>query len=151
MDYYLPQKMEGTGAEAEVVEHEEATNLTKEKEKEAAGVSKVTDHVAEREGDIDKAQAALSSISGGVVDAHFSGYDFAFNCLLKSCACHLIPWFTLHMLNVLPALACSTLPAEDVTLIVDECDLSKEQAEQLLRRNGGNVRQALKAFIKNAQ
>ena len=37
---------------------------------------------------------------------------------------------------------------EEIDLIADECELTKERAEHLLRKYNGNVQDAIAAFIK---
>jgi len=94
--------------------------LSKEKERESKGVSAVTDFVQENEGDMDKAQAALEAMAISAAAAEAAA-----------------------------ALFTGTLAPEDLTLISEECELTKEAAEQLLRKNNGEVEKALRYFINN--
>ncbi len=41
----------------------------------------------------------------------------------------------------------STANEEDLKLIMDECEICREDAESKLREHGGNVRQVLLAFV----
>lgn len=87
------------------------------KTKEERETEAVTDFHHEEEVDIGKAQAALNAVTS------------------SSAAAPAKVLFT------------GTLAQEDVALVMDECDLTKEQATQLLQENEGKVGLSLKAFI----
>lgn len=40
------------------------------------------------------------------------------------------------------------ISTEDISTIADECEISNIAAEQLLRKYGGNIKEALRAFIQ---
>ena len=64
--------------------------------------------------------------------------------------------YTLHCLvtDISPALpfylrqAVIVIPQAHVIAFSEECDVTKEQAESLLRKHGGNFKVALSAYIK---
>ena len=87
------------------------------KTKEERETAAVTDFHQEVEGDLGAAQAALDSVAAA------------------SAATSTKALFT------------GTLAPEDVALVQDECDLTKEMATQLLNENDGKPALALKAFI----
>lgn len=39
------------------------------------------------------------------------------------------------------------LKEEDVKLLVDECEISKEAAEELLKKNDGDIGKAIRSYI----
>lgn len=92
----------------------------RQRESKAAEALKGGDYVHEQEGDLSKAQAALESVTSSGSNAN------AKTQLLFS----------------------GVLAQEDIALIMDECDFTKEMATQLLQENQGSVAVALKAFVR---
>lgn len=88
--------------------------MSKEKDKEKAGVDSVTDYVEETAAD---SEAASSSLSG-LREASSS------------------------------ATSVVTIDSKDVDLIVEECEITRPQAEALLRRHNGNLLQSLEACVR---
>lgn len=93
-------------------------NKNKERQKETAAADAVTDYVHEAEGDLSAAQKALDSVTSSSSNANGK------------------------------VLFSGSIAQEDTTQVMDECDLTKEMATQLLMENKGNVALALKTFIK---
>ena len=42
-----------------------------------------------------------------------------------------------------------TIPPEDLQIVMDECDLTREMATQLLQENTGNVLASLKSYVRH--
>jgi NACalpha-BTF3-like transcription factor len=43
-----------------------------------------------------------------------------------------------------------TIESSDIDLVAEECEISKEKAESLLRKNHGNAKEAIIKYIQGA-
>ena len=91
--------------------------MSKEKDKERAGVDSVTDYVEETAADSAMASCSLSGLNN-VTEASSS------------------------------AASVVTIDSKDVDLIVEECEVTRLQAEALLRRYSGNLLLSLDACVR---
>ena len=90
--------------------------VNKDAEKAKKAASTITDFHREKEGDLKKAAAAISTLDSSTVKEELFGGD---------------------------------IKDEDLNTIKDECELTKELAERLLRKNGGDLKKALLAYVRS--
>ena len=98
--------------------NENKTKLSKAEE-ESKNKEYNTDYNAEAEGDLNKAQAALTLLSSAEASATSKASEFA-----------------------------GVLSPQDVAVVMEECDLTKEMAERLLRKNNGVLKDSLTSYIR---
>lgn len=46
-------------------------------------------------------------------------------------------------------LPCSVIKEDDIKFLIDECEVSREAAESLLRANGCDLKRSIQAYIKS--
>ena len=94
--------------------------VNKDAEKAKKAADTITDFVREKEGDLKKAAAAISTLVDSTTSKKKDELMFEGN-----------------------------IRDDDVLVIKDECDLSKELAERLLRKNEGDVKKAMLAYLRD--
>eukprot|EP01041_Mallomonas_annulata_P009235 gene9235-19154_t len=107
------------------------------REQEAKGVDSVTDYVEEKEDvDMSKATQGLSSlVAANNPDERFDDFHSFAKIIL------------LIYVPLIISVSAIRISQEDISVLTDELDITKDMAERMLQTHGGNLKAALSAYV----